>query len=114
VFVSCGQLTEAERHLGSQVGEIVRAKSMTPFFADEVHSAGALNTVVFDTLRTCGAFVGILHQRGTVTFRPHRRSVRSSVWIQQEIAIFCYRMFVTQSVLPIRVYSQRGIRLEKA
>jgi hypothetical protein len=37
---------------------------------------------------------------------------RSSVWIQQEIAMFCYRMFLEHRSLPIRVYTEPGIRRE--
>ena len=112
VFVSCGQLTEPEKALGREVARVVEAHGMTPFFAQDVHSAGDLNSEVFRAIQTCDAFLAILQKRGTITFGSHSPAVRSSVWIQQEIAIFCYRMFLEQRSLPLRVYSERGIRRE--
>jgi hypothetical protein len=47
-----------------------------------------------------------------VTYKDYLQSERSSVWIQQEIAVFSYRMFLEDRALPIRVYSERGIRRE--
>jgi len=85
---------------------------MRAFIAQEVHSAGDLNTEVFRAIQTCDAFLAILQKRGAVTFAPHPQVERSSVWIQQEFAVFCYRMFLEQRSLPVRVYSERGIRRE--
>jgi len=112
VFVSCGQLTEPEKALGREVSQVIEARGMTAFFAQDVHSAGDLNSEVFRAIQTCDAFLAILQKRGTVTFADYRPVQRSSVWIQQEIAMFCYRMFLEQRSLPLRVYSERGIRRE--
>lgn len=112
VFVSCGQLTEPEKALGREVAQVIEGHGMTAFFAQDVHSAGDLNSEVFRAIQTCDAFLAILQKRGTVKFADHPQSERSSVWIQQEIAVFCYRMFLEQQSLPLRVYSQREIRRE--
>ncbi len=112
VFVSCGQLAEPERALGRGVAHVIETHGMTPFIAQTVHSAGDLNSEVFRAIQACDAFLAILQKRGIVTFADHQPVERSSVWIQQEIAAFCYRMFVEQRSLPIRVYAEPGIRRE--
>jgi hypothetical protein len=112
VFVSYGQLTTEERALGQEVAQVVREHGMRPFIAQEVHSASDLNSNVFEAVRTCDAFLGILQQRGTVTFRDYPPTERSSVWIQQEFAMLCYRAFVEKRSIPMRVYAERGIRRE--
>jgi len=112
VFVSCGQLTEPEKALGREVAQVIQAHGMKAFFAQDVHSAGDLNSEVFRAVQTCDAFLAILQKRGTVKFADYPPVERSSVWIQQEIAVFCYRMFLEQRSLPLRVYSERGIRRE--
>ena len=112
VFISCGQLTEGEKGLGREVAAIIERHGMRPFFAQDVHSAGDLNSEVFRAIQSCDAFLGILQRRGTVTFGKYPPAERASVWIQQEIATFCYRMFLERRSFPIRVYSERGIRRE--
>ena len=112
VFVSYGVLTEEERRLGAAAAGIIRAHRMEPFIAQEVHSANDLNSRVFDAINNCDAFLGILHKRGLVRFRTYPDVDRSSVWIQQEFAVFCYRSFVERRALPMRIYMERGIRRE--
>ncbi len=112
VFVSCGQLTDPERKLGRDIARVIEGHDMRAFIAQEVHSAGDLNTEVFRALQTCDAFLAILQRRGIITFTSHPPKERSSVWIQQEFAVFCYRMFLEQRSLPIRIYTEQGIRQE--
>src|SRR5262245_26549631 len=112
VFVSCGQLTEEERQLGRDIARAIEAHGMQAFIAQYVHSTNDLNSNVFEAIRTCDAFVGILQKRGTVTFADHRPVERSSVWIQQEVAIFSYRMYLEGHQLPIRIYAESGVHRE--
>src|SRR5215468_2425547 len=112
VFVSYGLLTVEERRLGDRVAGVIRAHGMRPFIAQEVHSAGDLNSNVFEAVRICDAFLGIMQKRGTVAFQDYPPTERSSVWIQQEFAIFCYRAFVEGRSIPMRIYTERGIRRE--
>ena len=112
VFVSSGQLTKSEVQLGRDVAAVIESHKMRPFFAQDVHSASDLNSEVFRAIQTCDAFLAILQKRGLVKFAEYPPMERSSVWIQQEIAMFCYRMFLERRSLPIRAYSERGIRLE--
>ena len=94
IFVSCGQRTEDEIALGREVAEIIAAHDMDSFFAQDVHSASDLNTQVFGAIQACDGFLGILQQRGEVRYPGFPAVQRSSVWIQQEIAMFCYRTFL--------------------
>ncbi len=112
VFVSCGQLTAPEVKLGRDVAAIIAGHGMRAFFAQDVHSTGDLNSEVFKAIQTCDAFLGILQKRGVVTFGTYAPVERGSVWIQQEIATFCYRMFLEGRSLPIRIFSERGLRRE--
>jgi hypothetical protein len=113
IFISCGQLTEQERTLGRRLKTTIDERpGMTGFFANEVHSAAGLNAEIFQAIQTCYAFLAVLHHRGEVRFPGYPDAQRSSVWIQQEIAIFSYRMFLEGTPRPIRVYEQRGILLE--
>ncbi len=81
---------------------------MAAFFAQDVHSAGDLNSEIFRALQTCDAFLGILQKRGLVEYADFAPIERASVWIQQEIAIFSYRMFLEQRSLPIRGVLRAG------
>ena len=99
IFVSCGQDTSAERTLGSDVVALLDRRGVSGFFADHVHSATDLNSEVFRARQRGDAFLAILHQRGEVRFRDYPVSLRASVWVQQEIAVFCYRMFRQQQVV---------------
>ena len=112
VFVSCGQRTPDEVELGRTLARTIEDNGLRPFFAQDVHSAGDLNSEVFKAIQTCDAFLGILQKRGVVTYAGFPPVERSSVWIQQEIPVFCYRMFLEQRSLPIRVFSERGILRE--
>jgi hypothetical protein len=85
---------------------------MEGFFAQEVHSPESLNVEVFRAIRDCGAFFAVMHKRGLVQYPGHPDVQRSSVWIQQEIAVLCYRMFLEAAHIPIRVYMETGILLE--
>jgi len=98
--------------LGRTLARTIEDNGLRPFFAQDVHSAGDLNSEVFKAIQTCDAFLGILQKRGVVTYAGFPPVERSSVWIQQEIAVFCYRMFLEQRSLPIRVFSERGILRE--
>jgi hypothetical protein len=113
VFVSCGQETASERALGHQICSTIdmfpRTKS---FYADLVHSPNDLNSEVFGALNRCDAFFAVMHDRGTVQYNNKPAVRRSSVWIQQEIAILCFRMSVRKTHLPVRVYMEEPLFLE--
>ena len=87
IFVSCGQRTDPEKAFGGKILETINASGMIGFFAEHVHDAQDINTAVFQQLRDCDGFVGVLQNRGKVNFPGHKSANRASVWIQQEIAI---------------------------
>lgn len=112
IFVSCGQEIEQERRLGHEILGIIDKHGMQGFFAQEVHGADDLNAAVFRALRRCDGFFAVMHRRGEVKYLNHDVTHRASVWIQQEIAILCYRRFLQARPVPVRVYMENGIRLE--
>jgi len=112
IFVSCGQQTQEEIALGRELAATIEARRMVPFFAQDVHSPADLNGEIFRAIQKCDGFLAVLHRRGEVNYRDFPPVQRSSVWIQQEIAVLSYRMFLQDHAVPVRVYSERGIRLE--
>ena len=113
IFVSCGQENEEEISLGRQIKKVIDDQArMEGFFAQDVHSPADLNRAVFEALKMCDGFFAVIQKRGAVTYRNYAVVHRSSVWIQQEIALVCYRMYLENSQVPIRVYYQTGILLE--
>jgi hypothetical protein len=98
IFVSCGQQSTAEKNLGMRIKKIIdKQKGMRGFFAEDVHSPSDLNRAVFDELKTCDGFFAVMHKRGEISYVDFPKSQRSSVWIQQEIALLCYRMHLQGS-----------------
>ena|SRR2546422_241675 len=112
IFVSCGQETPDEICFGNDILETITRHEMDGFFANEVHSASDLNSEVFRAIQSCDGFFAVLHKRGEVNYSKYTPVQRSSVWIQQEIAIICYGNFLQERPVPIRVYSEKGILLE--
>jgi hypothetical protein len=75
------------------------------YFADSVQSLATLGDHVFDALRRCAGAVALLHERETA---------RSSMWINQELAILAYRQFFESREIPILVFKHENVRLEGA
>ena len=112
IFVSCGQETEKELQLGREIKAVIEEHDMEGFLAQAVHSPDELNTTVFTALRDCAGFCAIMHKRGEIKYLKYDPAQRSSVWIQQEIAVVMYRRFLQGRPIPIRVFSEKGILLE--
>ncbi len=95
IFVSCGQLTAEEKDLGTAVkAEIDKMPGLEGYFAQTVHDLSALAHHVFDALRHCSGAILLLHERGRVTASDGSDlGYRSSVWVNQELAILAYRQF---------------------
>ena len=88
ILVSCGQETDKEIRLGRDIINVIgNHKGMGGFFSQHVHSPADLNSGVFAALKTCDGFFAVMHKRGGITYRNYPVTHRSSVWIQQEIAI---------------------------
>ena len=116
IFISCGQRTPKERQLGTAVKNLIDSKpGWKAYFAEYVQSLDALAKNVFDGLRKCSGLIAFLHERGLVKLGDGEEwGYRSSVWVNQEIAILAYRKQFEGIDLPILVFKEEGIRLEGA
>ncbi len=112
IFVSCGQEADGEISLGQEILKHIQQHGNKGFFAQEVHSVSDLNAEVFRAIQSCDGFFAVMHKRGEVKYREFPLTHRSSVWIQQEIAVLSFRNFLQQRHVPIRVYMEKEILLE--
>src|SRR5258705_12860758 len=102
IFVSCGQRTDDEKQLGSEICELVTATGVfTPFFADEQSDLNGLHENIMGALERAVGFIAVMHPRGDVVIHSGNTLVRSyfgspplltraSVWVEQEIAIAAF------------------------
>jgi len=110
IFVSCGQVTDAEKALGKQVCSLVR--ELTPhesYFAENQNSLEALTRNILGSLDEAVGLIAIMHPRGIVTFPDNHEEIRASVWIEQEIAIAAYMTQILKRPLRIAPYIHRSI-----
>ena len=116
IFVSCGQQTAEEKNLGTSVKQLVDSQpGYKAYFAEYVQSLDALATNIFEGLRKCSGLISFLHDRGLVTTQGHKEwGYRSSVWVNQEIAILAYRKQFEGIEIPILVFKDEKVRLEGA
>jgi hypothetical protein len=116
IFVSCGQLTDEEKQLGSAVKNLIDSTDdFEAYFAESVHDLDALACHVFEALNRCSGAISLLHGRGSITdSRGENRRIRSSVWINQEISILAFRQFLESTNLPILVFKETDVKLEGA
>jgi hypothetical protein len=116
IFVSCGQLTDEEKQLGNAVKDLIDATDdFEAYFAETVHDLAALAHHIFEALHRCSGAISFLHNRGSVTSsRGENWGIRSSAWVNQEIAILAFRQFLESENLPILVFKDSDIRLEGA
>ncbi|MDQ5986520.1 MAG: hypothetical protein CSYNP_02250 [Syntrophus sp. SKADARSKE-3] len=116
IFVSCGQLTEAEKQLGTAVKNAIdNTDDFEAYFAETVHDLTALAHHILEALRLCSGAISFLHNRGSVTGATGESwGIRSSVWVNQEIAILAFRQFLESARLPILVFKDKDVKLEGA
>ena len=116
VFVSCGQTTDEEKLLGLRIKEAIdNTPGFRAYFAETVHELQALGHHVFNGLLRCSGAVVVLHARGPLFDRSGaERGQRSSVWVNQEIAILAYRQFCEERRLPLLCFREAGVALEGA
>jgi hypothetical protein len=113
IFISCGQYTEAEKLLGSEISQIVRdVTDYEPFFAEEVQDLNGLDANILAALRDCAALITILHPRGEIERPDGSVQIRASVWIEQEIAIATYIQRVERRSLPIIAFKHASVSRE--
>jgi len=116
IFVSCGQQTKEEKSLGTSVKKLVDSyPGYKAYFAEYVQSLDALAKNIFEGLRKCSGLISFLHDRGLVTTQGNKEwGYRSSVWVNQEIAILAYRKQFEGIEIPILVFKDKKVRLEGA
>ena len=116
IFVSCGQLTDAEKTLGVLIKTVIDGTpGFEAYFAETVQDVEALGRHVLDGIRRCVGAVVVLQDRGTVVrSNGSEWGYRSSVWINQEVAILAYRQFFEAKKIPILAFADPKVKLEGA
>lgn len=118
IFISCGQEIDEEKSLGTATKNLIdKTPGFRAYFAETVHDLDALASNIFDALRDCSGLIAILHDRGLVKKSDGQDwGHRSSVWINQEIAILAYRQRAEgiSIPIPILVFKEGIVKLEGA
>jgi hypothetical protein len=115
IFVSCGQLRQEEKRLGQRIkSEIDATPGFKAYFADAVQDLSGLGTHIFDALRRSSGAVIVLHPRGEIRADDSVLGIRSSVWINQEVALLAYRQFFERRAIPVLAFRDPSVALEGA
>lgn len=116
IFVSCGQQTSDEKILGNAIKQTIdKTEGFEAYFADRVHDLDSLGRNIFDGLSRCSGAIAVLHRRGkVVTPSGEEWGIRSSVWINQELAILAYRQFFESRRVPVLAFTESEVKLEGA
>ncbi len=116
VFVSCGQRTPEERAMGTHIQNVINQEvGFLSYFAEEVQSLDGLSQNVFRALHGCSAAVVVMHRRGSVIGDGGEDlGVRSSVWVNQELAILAFRQAYEATTIPILAFAEANVNLEGA
>lgn len=102
------------------MGERIKAEiDATPgfkgYFADIVQDLSGLSAHVLDALRRSSGAVIVLHPRGEIRSSTGQvLGIRSSVWINQEVALLAYRQFFERRAIPVLAFRHPSITLEGA
>lgn len=112
IFVSCGQLTDAEKTLGILIKTVIDGTpGFEAYFAETIQDVEALGRHVLDGIRRCVGAVVVFQDRGA---DGSEWGHRSSVWINQEISILAYRQFFESKKIPILAFADPKVKLEGA
>jgi len=112
IFVSCGQYTQEEKKLGTDISDFITKETpYKPYFAEDQNTLDGLVTNILGNLDQAAGLIAIMHDRGTVT-TPNGAITRGSVWIEQEIAIAAFIQHVLKRNIEVVLYAQEGIELE--
>lgn len=116
IFVSCGQLTDSEKTLGILLKTLIDGTpGFEAYFAETVQDLEALAKHVLEGLRRCAGAVVVLQDRGLVTQADGKEwGHRSSVWVNQEVAILAYRQSQDAKRIPILAFADPKVKLEGA
>jgi hypothetical protein len=116
IFISCGQLTEAEKSLGVLIKTVVDGTpGFQAYFAETVHDLDSLAHHVMEGIQKCAGAIVVLQDRGIVTHSDGTEwGHRSSVWVNQEVAILAYRQSFESKKLPVLAFVDPAVKLEGA
>src|SRR6202041_3565503 len=93
VFISCGQFTDQEKHLGESVRRLVEELTgCEGYFAQNQNTLDDLSHNIFGALNRAAGFIAIMHHRGQIN-RPSNSLIRGSVWVEEEVAIASFVQF---------------------
>jgi hypothetical protein len=116
IFISCGQQTEEEKSLGLQIQAMInRTPEFEAYFAQSVQDLDSLSQNIFEALSKCSGAIIFLHNRGKALHLSGKEwGYRSSVWVNQEIAIFSYRRHIEAQKIPVLIFKDEKVNLEGA
>lgn len=116
IFISCGQLTEAEKSIGVLLKAVVNGTpGFEAYFAETVHDLDSLAHHVLEGIQHCSGAIVILQDRGAVSYSDGTEwGHRSSVWVNQEVAILAYRQSFESKKIPILAFLDPAVKLEGA
>ena len=109
-------MSEPEKTLGVLLKAVIDGTpGVEAYFAETVHDFDALGRHVLDALRRCTGAVLVLQDRGMVVGPEGQEwGHRSSVWINQELAILAYRQFFEAKRIPVLAFADPKVKLEGA
>lgn len=103
IFIACGQREDKEKKLGNEISVLVSSyKDLKPFLAEDTHSFEGLTAQIYNNLNKCSGFIAILHKRERCNKEDN--FFRSSLWINQEIAIASFLVLRDKKDIPLRVF----------
>src|ERR1019366_4994876 len=108
--------TDLEKAIGSLIKSAVDGiPGYKGYFAETVHDLEALAQNVFKGLQDCSGAIVVLQDRGVVTQTDGKVwGHRSSVWVNQEIAILAYRQHSESKRIPVLVLAESAVKHEGA
>jgi hypothetical protein len=113
VFISCGQVTEAEKNLGSAVCDLIRELTpYEPYFAQNQTNLEGLTKNILEALNDAVGLVAIMHPGGKVSSLGDGQHTRASIWIEQEIAIAAFITQVLKRQVRVAAYVHQYVERE--
>jgi hypothetical protein len=113
IFISCGQFTQDEISLGKQISHLIETETpYEAYFAEQQNTLEGLSSHILSALDRAAAFIGVMHERGTIDTPTGEKVTRGSVWVEQELAIAAFIQNVLGRRLDVALYLQAGITRE--
>jgi len=116
IFLSCGQENRQEKEDGMSIKSYFESNDefktkVDIKFAEEIYSPTGLTDVIYKNIKESHAFVGIFHRREKIGKEDGKIKYRSSLFVNQELAIFSY---VNHNGINEfwRIYAQNDIKVE--